>query len=465
MSTKVKVGLTIVPAMVVSLLPESCMLAGINPAQQRIAAVFVFAVASWILEPIPIFATSVAIIGLLLALVSDTAPLLWRLDPDLCLSSTALLGSFGSRILILFLGGFFLALAASRYRLDVVLAKVLLRPFGRKPSTVVLGLMIITALFSMFMSNTATTAMMLAVLAPVLSALPEKDPGRVGATLAIPLAANIGGIGTPIGTPPNAVALGVLGKDAPNFVQWMAFGVPFAVVLLFLAWLLVLAFHKPEAEQLEVSFEARLMRGPRPMTAYCTCLATVLLWLTGPLHGVNSYAVAMVPIVVFTASGIVSAKDLRGLGWDILWLVAGGVALGMALSQSGLTAVLIEAIPFAQIPLFALIALVCMVTAIMATFMSNTATANLMLPLVATLGVSLADKLSSLGGATSLVITATIAASMGMALPISTPPNAIAYGSGLIDTKQMATIGSAVTLLGLLMLIPLLAIFRIIGGT
>ena len=435
-----------------------------DPVQQRVAAVFVFAVIAWVLEPIPIFATSVAIIGLLLGLASDTAPVLWRLDSESALSSKALMGSFGSRILLLFIGGFFLAIAASRYRLDIFLAKVLLKPFGNKPSVVILGLMIITALFSMFMSNTATTAMMLAVLAPVLASLPEQDPGRIGATLAIPLAANIGGIGTPIGTPPNAVALGVLGDQAPNFVEWMAFGVPYALVLLGIAWFLLMLLHKPQSKELAVNFEGKLMRGQRPMIAYVTCASTVILWLTGPLHGVNSYAVAMVPIVVFTATGVISAKDLRGLGWDILWLVAGGVALGMALSESGLTTTIIGAIPFAEMPIALLVGLVCCVTALMATFMSNTATANLMLPLVATLGVSLADQLTGIGGSTSLVLAATIAASMGMALPISTPPNAIAYGSGLIQTKQMAAIGTIVTILGLLLLIPLLIIFNLLGG-
>jgi sodium-dependent dicarboxylate transporter 2/3/5 len=380
------------------------------------------------------------------------------------LSSKALQGSFDSRILILFLGGFFLALAASRYRLDVVMAKTLLKPFGTKPAFVILGLMIITALFSMFMSNTATTAMMLAVLTPVLASLPENDPGRTGAILAIPLAANIGSIGTPIGTPPNAVALGTLGEAAPNFLEWMTFGVPYVVVLLFIAWCLLLFFHKPHTEQMSVEFEAKLMKGSRPLIAYVTCAATVLLWLTGPLHGINSYAVAMVTIVVFCATGIVSAKDLRGMGWDILWLVAGGVALGMALSKTGLTAKVINSIPFASMPIFALVGLISVVTALMATFMSNTATANLMLPLVATLGTSLATQLDGIGGSTSLVIAATIAASMGMALPISTPPNAIAYGSGMINTKQMAMLGSIVTVIGLLLLIPLLLVFSLIGG-
>ena len=274
MSQIAKVLLTVLPPLTLLLLPTGWLLTGMDPVQQRVAAVFVFAVIAWILEPIPIFATSVAIIGLLIALASIRHRIYGALTPRVR-SSKALMGSFGSRILILFIGGFFLAMAASRYRLDVFLAKVLLKPFGTKPSVVILGLMIITALFSMFMSNTATTAMMLAVLAPVLAGLPEQDSGRIGATLAIPLAANIGGIGTPIGTPPNAVALGVLGEQAPNFVEWMAFGVPYVIVLLGISWFLLMCFHKPQATELNVNFEGKLMSGQRPMIAYITCAATV----------------------------------------------------------------------------------------------------------------------------------------------------------------------------------------------
>ena len=463
MSQTVKILITVLAPLLVLLLPESMLLAGMDAAQQRVAAVFVFAVISWILEPIPIFATSVAIIGLLIALALKRSTL-WRLQEDqgTMLKSAEMMGTFGNKILILFLGGFFLALAASRYRLDIVAAKTLLKPFGTKPVYVILGLMVITAIFSMFMSNTATTAMMLAVLTPVLARLPDKDPARAAATLAIPVAANVGGIGTPIVHPCPTPWPGVFGRITH---QTSLNGWPSGLRSPWFCWLFhgACCFSTALKPIMSVeSFEAQLMKGTRPMIAYGTCAATVLLWLTGLLHGINSYAVAMVPIVVFTATGIVSAKDLRGMGWDILWLVAGGVALGIALNKTNLTATVIEAIPFASMSVIVLVALISFVTALMATFMSHTATANLMLPLIAALGTTLGAQLDGIGGSTSLVIAATIAASLGMALPISTPPNAIAYGSGMIEQKQMAVAGSIITIIGLVMLIPLLLIFSIL---
>ena len=145
-----------------------------------------------------------------------------------------IIGTFASPIIILFLGGFFLAMAATKYRLDQNLAKLLLKPFGENPKMVMMGLMIITAIFSMFMSNTATTAMMLSILMPVLAVFLPGDSGKIGFTFAIPVAANIGGIGTPIGTPPNAVALKYLtGDHLITFGQWMIFAVPYVIALLY----------------------------------------------------------------------------------------------------------------------------------------------------------------------------------------------------------------------------------------
>ncbi|MFR2949332.1 MAG: SLC13 family permease, partial [Akkermansia muciniphila] len=133
------------------------------------------------------------------------------------------MATFADPIIMLFLGGFFLAAAATKYRLDMNLAKVLLKPFGTNPKFVLLGLMSVTALFSMFMSNTATAAMMLAILTPVLALFTPEDKGRAAFALAIPIAANLGGIGTPIGTPPNAIALKALqgmGLDV-SFGKWL----------------------------------------------------------------------------------------------------------------------------------------------------------------------------------------------------------------------------------------------------
>ena len=183
---------------------------GLTLVEQRVMAIFAMATLCWILEQIPIYATCVLIIVLELLCVSTQGLWFTRTEsPDLgvLIDYKTIMDSFASPIIMLFLGGFFLAMAATKYRLDINLARVLLKPFGRDPKFVMLGLMLITAIFSMFMSNTATTAMMLSILTPVLLLFPEKDLGKIAFLLSVPVAANIGGIATPIGTPPNAVAL------------------------------------------------------------------------------------------------------------------------------------------------------------------------------------------------------------------------------------------------------------------
>ena len=249
------------------LLPASAFpLEGLTVIQQRVIAIFLLAALCWVMEPIPIYATSVVIIVLELLLLSDKSLYLFRLDQgqphfgDL-MSYSEIMATFASPIIMLFLGGFFLAMAATKYRLDVNLARVLLKPFGNQPKYVMFGLMLITAVFSMFMSNTATTAMMLSILAPVITLFGAKDPGRIAFALSIPVAANIGGIGTPIGTPPNAIALKYLtGENLITFGEWMFFGVPFVAVLLVFAWWLINKLYPATQQSIELTIQGKFLK-------------------------------------------------------------------------------------------------------------------------------------------------------------------------------------------------------------
>ena len=457
MKNFLKLLLCIALPLIVLLLPlEAFPLDGITEIEKRVVAVFVWAALSWVLEPIPIYATSLVIITLLLILVSDSGVnfLIQDASPEFgtTISYQSILATFASPIILLFLGGFFLAIAASKFRLDQNLARVLLRPFGTKPAMVMLGLMLITAVFSMFMSNTATTAMMLAILTPVLAVFKPNDPGKIAFTLAIPVAANIGGIGTPIGTPPNAIALEYLtGANEVTFSQWMTFGVPFVIVLLTLGWLLLRSMYKIVTPHITLNIQGKFMQNPKARIVYATFIATIILWLTDFIHGMNAYVVAMIPVTVFSATGIVNKADLKNISWDILWLVSGGIALGMALEKSGLAQNVVDAIPFNTYPLAAVLIGLTVIAMLMATFMSNTATANLLLPLVAALGVSMAG-IAAVGGAKTLILSVTLASSMGLALPVSTPPNALAFGTGFITTAQMSRIGIILAGLGLLLI-------------
>ncbi len=435
-------------------------------AEQRIIALFVLAALCWVLEPIPIYATSVLIIVLELLLVSDKG--LWfskTPSPELgtLLSHKDIMATFASPIIMLFLGGFFLAMAATKYRLDVNLARVLLKPFGQQPKFVMLGLMVITATFSMFMSNTATTAMMLAILTPVLAVFAKDDLGRVGFALAIPVAANVGGIGTPIGTPPNAIALKYLvGDNLITFGQWMAFGVPFVILLLFISWLLLSHLFPSDTNKIELEIKGRFLKTPQAIVVYVTFTLTILLWLMGGIHGMNAYVVALIPVAIFSVTKIITKEDLKKISWDVLWLVSGGIALGLGLEKTGLAANAVAAIPFGDFSPLVIIGGASLLCLLMANFMSHTATANLLMPIVAALGMSM-HSLLPYGGQVALILCVTFAASLGMSLPISTPPNALAHASGHINTQQMAKVGVSIGLIGLLMTFAMVYILQLIG--
>jgi sodium-dependent dicarboxylate transporter 2/3/5 len=354
-------------------------------------------------------------------------------------------------------------MAATKYRLDQNLARVFLKPFGENPKMVMLGIMIITAIFSMFMSNTATTAMMLSILAPVLAVFLPGDKGRIAFTLAIPFAANVGGIGTPIGTPPNAVALKYLvGDSYISFGQWMSFAVPYVVILLFVAWGVLLVFFPIKTDKIKLNIKGSWLKNRKAYIVYATFALTIILWLTDFLHGMNSYIVAMLPVAVFSALDIINKNDLKNISWDVLWLVSGGIALGLGLEGSGLAERLISVIPFDTYSPMVIILLVTVVAMMMANFMSHTATANLLLPLVAALGTSLSS-LEAFGGNKMIILVVTVSCSISMALPISTPPNALAFATGGVETKHMAKSGIIVTIIGLLLNYLTMYVLNIIG--
>ncbi len=446
----------LIPIAILFIPVESFGIAGLTIVEKRVISLFVFATLFWILEPIPIYATSVLIIVIELIMISNKSLIFFRNNENQelygsFLSYKDIMATFASPIILLFLGGFFLAMAATKFRLDQTLAKIMLKPFGSNPKTVMLGLMIITALFSMFMSNTATTAMMLSILAPVLLLFPDNDKGKTAFALSIPLAANVGGIGTPIGTPPNAIAMKYLtGTDSISFGKWMTFGVPYVIVLLLFGWFLLNLFYPSKEKSINLEIKAKALTNRKAKIVYFTFGFTILLWLTDFLHGMNSYVVAMIPVAVFSATGIITKEDLKKISWDVLWLVSGGIALGLAMEKSGLILHLIESIPFANYPALFIIAGASLLALLMANFMSHTATANLLMPLLAALGTSV-QSIVQIGGVSTIVITATFACSIAMVLPISTPPNALAHGTGFIKTKEMAKVGIIVGLVGLIL--------------
>ncbi|MDI6400794.1 SLC13 family permease [Balneolaceae bacterium ANBcel3] len=371
-------------------------------------------------------------------------------DPS---SYTAFTGTLAHGIIILFLGGFMLAGASVKYNLDKNLTRYLLAPFGSKPRFILLGIILVTAVLSAFMSNTATAAMMVTVIIPIIAQLDPKDQFKYGLALAIPIAANIGGIATPIGTPPNAIAIGALqgqGIDI-TFTEWMIVAVPIVLIMLFISWVLLQFFFPPKIDRFKLQLDGKLNLEPKAIGLYIIFAATVILWITEEFHGIPSNMIAFIPVATLVAGGILTKEDVKKIPWDVLWLMAGGLSLGVSMQATGLAAWLIGGVDWASLGYVALILSFALVAVAMSNFLSNTVTATLIMPLVIGLYLS-----GTMGDNFSLIIVGVVIAvscSLAMALPISTPPNAIAMSTGFIRTKDMAKVGLTVGFIGIIMIL------------
>ena len=353
----VKLAVAITLSLILWCLPiETFGIEGLTVIEQRLISIFVFATLMWVFEAVPAWTTSVLIVVLLLLTVSDSS--LWFFIQGIpagelghTVKYKSIMHCFADPIIMLFIGGFILAIAATKSGLDVLLARVMLKPFGTQSRYVLLGFIMVTAVFSMFLSNTATAAMMLTFLTPVLKSLPADGKGKIGLAMSIPVAANIGGMGTPIGTPPNAIALKYLndpeGLDLNiGFGEWMGFMMPYTIVVLFIAWFILLRLFPFKQKTIELQIDGEAKKDWRSILVYVTFAVTVLLWMSDKFTGVNSNVVAMIPVAVFCVTGVITKRDLEEISWSVLWMVAGGFALGVALQETGLAQHMIESIPF-----------------------------------------------------------------------------------------------------------------------
>ena len=458
LSMKSKIALGIVLALTIFLwaVPTSFFgIEGLTPVMQRTIAIFVFTALMWIIEVIPTWTTSVMSMVIMLLTISNKGIGFMMYDgAGTYVDYKSIMAAFADPVIMLFLGGFVLAIAASKVGLDLTLAKVMLKPFGKNPKMVLLGFLFIIGIFSMFMSNTATAAMMLTFLAPVLATLPKDEKGKVGLALAIPIAANLGGMGTPIGTPPNAIALGALQEAGFNitFVGWMLRMVPYVIIMLLFAWLLLSKLYPFKAKKIELKIEGAPVKVTpfQKYVVWVTFALTIILWVGESIFKINSNIVAMIPFAVFSATGILKARELEHINWAVLWMVAGGFALGTALNQTGLASTLIQIIPFASWNALVVMLVGGFICYFLSNFISNSAAANLVVPILVVVGTAMKDvpSFQALGGVPAMIVGIAISASLAMCLPVSTPPNALAHSTGMITTKQMATVGIVLGVVG-----------------
>lgn len=438
---------------IVFFIPLLVDIPNLSTSGERMLSIFLLAIVFWITEPISLTATAVLVILLEVLMVSQGA----LTDPtggDPALAETLLPASsyfaaLANPVIILFLGGFMIADGAEKYGMDRNLAAVMLKPFSDSARQTTLGLMLITGILSMFMSNTASTATMFAVVAPLLRLL-KSPKARTGLALSIPVAANVGGIGTPVGSPPNAITVAALAENGIqiSFVDWMIMAIPFMLILLIGSWLFLCYFFIPKEETIHVEMDSNWNTSRNAKIFYFIAGLTIVLWMTEPLHGISSNTVGFFPVVALLALNVMDGNDVKKLDWPVLWLVSGGIALGTGVGATGLSEWLVSSIPWNSFSPLLILVVIGSIGFGIANLISHSAAANLLVPVAVALAVSL-DGINTI----TVAVVVGIACSLGMSMPISTPPNAIAYATGEIKVSEMAFAGLVIGIVGTALLI------------
>ncbi len=461
-------------------------------SMQTVLALLLLMVIWWVTEAIPLPATALlpAVILPLLHVVGVQGKGVF----DFKIQNV--LVSYANPVIYLFFGGFLLAAAMQKWKLDRRLTLWILTrgKLANRPRSILLGMMSVAAFLSMWISNTATTAMMLPIGLGILTFVGLK-PGesRYGTALMLGIAwaASIGGVATIIGTPPNAIALGILNSTFANdptyqritFLDWMKFGVPYVLVYVPFAWFLLLKFNRPEIESVpggkERLLSERATLGPMgsgEKAAVGMFLLAVLLWVSNPfwdsilptslanrLSWIDEYSIGLtvgvmlffVPVDLRKGVFLLNWKDAKFVDWGTLILFGGGIALSNALFKTGLASLIAGSFvstlgePSTFVMMFAIVMLMVLLTEVT----SNTAVTTMMVPIIISIAIRTGEN------PITLSIAAAVAASMAFMLPVATPPNALVYGTGYVSIKDMLKAGVILDMLGWLVTIIILAVF------
>jgi solute carrier family 13 (sodium-dependent dicarboxylate transporter), member 2/3/5 len=399
---------------------------GYGDAVDYVFLIAILSVGLWITENVPPFAVGIFIIIMLIFgfgtdyLFSESAPV------------DIYVGTWTSNVIWLLLGGFFLAEGMKEAELDRYLFRFTIRRFGDRPERLLMGLMFVTAAGSMVMSNTATTAMMISSIIPLIHVLGARSNFSKALLTGIPAAATIGGIGTIIGSTPNAIAVGALQEQGLNitFIDWMLVGTPTAFFLVYIFYRYLcrkLSIREAVIDLSQIPRSEKKVDTFKRKTVVFTLVATITLWITEPLHGIPVAATSAVPILLLTITQVIDSEQVRALPWDTLMLVAGGLALGIALVDVGLADIIMEKINNLPLAVITVAFLFSMIGVLLSNVMSNTAAASILIPLSITLP-------APFGVAVPVIVA--ISCSSALLLPVSTPSNAISYATGLIEQKE-----------------------------
>ncbi|MDD7465783.1 MAG: DASS family sodium-coupled anion symporter [Actinomycetaceae bacterium] len=427
------------------------------------AAVAALMAVWWIFEAIPLAAT--ALVPLVTFPLFGVATFKATATP------------YASDTIFLFMGGFFLALAMQRWNFHRRLAFVIVLLIGTKPKRMVLGFMVATGFLSMWVSNTATAVMMLPIGISVLTAVGqvETKDGKMSnfgtaLMLGIAYAASIASLSTLIGTPPNALLRGYLQESHDitlNFGQWMLFATPLAWLFLLIAWQLLIRLYKPEMEEIPGGRELirRQLKEMGPMSAQekivmivfiCAALAWIIIptfWPDGPIS--DAYIAMAVALILFLTPAhlrpdgipILDWESAKEIPWDVLLLFGGGLSLAGMFGTSGLSNWIGDkASGMAGAPIIVIVAVLAAMVIFLTELTSNTATAAAFLPIIGSVAIGMGVDVQL------LVIPVALAATCAFMLPVATPPNAIAFGSGYIKIKQMVKAGLWLNLIGIVLI-------------
>lgn len=440
---------------------------GLEPQAQRLAAVFVAVLVAWVTEMVPIYVTAL-LIGPVMVVVGVT-------------DSKTAFAPYADPLIFLFIGGFFIARAMTRHGLDRRLARSLMQfPLVRgSPVRIRMAFMLSAVMLSMWISNTATAAILIPIL---LGTLPDEHEGNSGNVLAVAYASSVGGMGTLIGSPPSFITVRFLQEQAGveiDFLQWMGIGVPVALVLVVVLGLVLQWLAPPPPIESDVAGVARPWSRGEIVTGVCFGLAVAGWTVPGIMRAVgapNADAVAealpigAVAILAATplflildddrTTPVLPWHDAVRIDWGLILLFGGGLSLGAQMFETGLASAISHwFLAFTGIDtLWGLTIAMVFFTVFFTEACSNTASSNMIVPLsiAAALELGVSPLLPAIGVG--------LAASCAFMLPIATGPNAVAYGQGLIDLPQMMRIGFVLNIIAALILLAVLWLLSVAYG-
>ncbi|KIV83404.1 hypothetical protein PV11_05435 [Exophiala sideris] len=394
-----------------------------KPEQQNCLAMLIFVSLLWATEVIPLFVTSLLVPFLVVVLRimrSEDKPHV-RLDAKA--ATKAVFAAMWTPVIMLLLGGFTIAAALSKYHVAKMMATFVLSKAGTKARTVLITNMFVGMFLSMWISNVAAPVLCFSIIQPILRNLPADSNMSKALILGIALASNVGGMASPIASPQNIIALQNM-KPTPSWLVWFFIALPVCVISIVLIWLLLLVSFKPGRGTTIVPIRPMKdkLNGIQYFIIFVTLL-TIALWCTShQLEGVfgDMGVIAIIPMVLFFGTGILTKEDFNNFLWTIIILAAGGLSLGRAVSSSGLLSTIAKSITdgVADFSIYAVLVVFAALILVVATFISHTVAALIILPLVQQVGTSMSTPHPNL-----LVMGAALMCSAAMGLPTSGFPN------------------------------------------